>query len=249
MVGALPYARAGRDRGVGAKRRSHTGTMNPTQPSPRSPTNHWWPLGTVVSTCGCRSPRKERQKMSPEAGICLTEHIAPRLKAAVPYIKPVGCEDKEELLQEGLCMAAHLLENNERQGKVVPVSSMAYYTILHLKSGCRSHSAARMDVMGSGTQLDGKTAVVSTETEIGWDPELNEPIRLGEFLPCGQDDPSVRASRNIDWDEFIDSQRLSAWCASEGHGRGKRCLGTVEGVGAEIFAGAGAQGADGGSSS
>ena len=143
--------------------------------------------------------------MSPEAGTVLLEQVAPRLKAAVPYIKPVGAEDKEELLQDGLCMAAHLLDANEKNGKTVPASSVAYYTILHLKSGRRSHSAARTDVMGSGTQLDGKTCVLSTETEIGWDPEMNEAIRLGEFLACDQDDPSTRAARNLDWDEFIDS--------------------------------------------
>ena len=143
--------------------------------------------------------------MSPESGVVLMEQVAPRLKAAVRYIKPVGCEDKEELYQDGLCMAAHLLENNERQGKQVPASSVAYYTILHLRSGRRSHSAARTDVMGSGTQLDGKTAVLSMETEVGFDPETMEPIRLGEFLACSQDDPAQRAARNIDWDEFIDS--------------------------------------------
>ena len=59
--------------------------------------------------------------------------------------------------------------------------------------------------MGSGTQLDGKTAVLSIETEIGWDPEMNEAIRLGDFLACNQDDPSTRACRNIDCDEFIDT--------------------------------------------
>ena len=64
--------------------------------------------------------------MSPEAGICLMKQIAPRLKSAVPYIKPVGCKDAQELLQNGLCMAAHLLESNERQGKQVPPSSVAY---------------------------------------------------------------------------------------------------------------------------
>ena len=143
--------------------------------------------------------------MSPQAGAVLLEQIAPRLKAAVPYIKPVGCEDKEELYQDGLCMAAHLLENNERQGKQVPASSVAYYTILHLKSGRRSHSAARTDVMGSGTQLDGKTAVLSMETEIGFDPETMEAIRLGEFLACHQDDPATRAARNLDWDKFTNS--------------------------------------------
>ena len=143
--------------------------------------------------------------MSPEAGTVLLERIAPRLKGAVAHIKPVGCEDKEELYQDGLCMAAHLLEANERNGKQVPPSSVAYYTILHLKSGRRSHSAARTDVCGPATQLDGKTAVLSMETEIGFDPEMMEAIRLGEFLTCSQDDPSMKACRNIDWDEFIDS--------------------------------------------
>ena len=82
---------------------------------------------------------------------------------------------------------------------------MAYYTILHLKSGRRSHSAGRSDVYGSGTQLDGKTAVISMETEVAYDPETCEPIRLGEFLACHQDDPSTRACRNLDWDAFLAS--------------------------------------------
>lgn len=144
--------------------------------------------------------------MSPETGTVLLEQIAPRLKAAVSYIKPVGCEDREELYQDGLAMAAHLLEANERNGKQVPACSVAYYTILHLKSGRRSHSSARTDVYGSGTQLDGKTALLSTETELGFDPETMEPIRLGEFLSCGQDDPSTRACRNIDWDSFTSTR-------------------------------------------
>ena len=143
--------------------------------------------------------------MSPEAGTVLLEEIAPRLKGAVHHIKPVGCEDVEELFQDGLCMAAHLLEANARNRKQVPPSSVAYYTILHLKSGRRSHSAARTDVMGSGTQLDGKTAVLSVETEVGYDPETMEAIRLGEFLSCPHDDPSTKACRNLDWDEFIDT--------------------------------------------
>ena len=77
--------------------------------------------------------------MSPQAGTVLLEQITPRLKAAVPYLKPVGREDMEELYQDGLCMAVRLLESNERQRKKMPASSAAYYTILHLKSGRRSH--------------------------------------------------------------------------------------------------------------
>ena len=59
--------------------------------------------------------------------------------------------------------------------------------------------------MGSGTQLDGRTAVLCMETEIGFDPETMEAIRLGEFLACNQDDPSTRAARNLDWDDFTNS--------------------------------------------
>ena len=143
--------------------------------------------------------------MSPEAGAVLLEQIAPRLKAAVPYIKGVGTEDAEELFQDGLAMAAKLLHDLEQRGKVVTGGNVAWYTILHLKSGRRSHSANRTDAYSSGCQLDGKAAVLSMETEIGWDPEMNEPIRLGEFLSCSQDDPSTKAGRNLDWDEFIDS--------------------------------------------
>lgn len=143
--------------------------------------------------------------MSPQTSSVLLEQIAPRLRGAVAHIKPVGCEDKEELYQDGLLMAANLLVANERSGKQVAASSVAYYTILHLKSGRRSHSAARTDAYGSGTQLDGKSAVLSLESEVGYDPETMEPIRLGEFLSCTNDDPSTMACRNLDWAEFVTS--------------------------------------------
>lgn len=143
--------------------------------------------------------------MSPETSAVLLEQIAPRLKAATAHIKPVGCEDPEELYQDGMLMAANLLVANEEKGKQVAPCSVAYYTILHLKSGRRSHSAARTDAYGSGTQLDGKSAVLSTETEVGFDPETMEPICLGEFLMCSQDDPASMALRNIDWQSFLDA--------------------------------------------
>ena len=91
--------------------------------------------------------------------------------------------------------------------------------------------------MGSGTQLDGKMCVLNMETEIGWDPETCEPIRLGEFLSCSQDDPSTCAARNIDWDAFIESHDYRYGVLLKKYGRGERCAGTVEEVGAEIFPG------------
>jgi hypothetical protein len=143
--------------------------------------------------------------MSPHASAVLLEEVAPRLKSAVHYIKPVGCEDAEELLQDGILMAAKMLNDLEARGKQVTPGNVAYYCILHLKSGRRSHSANRTDVFSSGTQLDNHSCVLSLETEVGWDVEINEPIRLGEMLSNSQDDPSMMAGRNLDWEQFLSS--------------------------------------------
>ncbi|MEA3188722.1 MAG: hypothetical protein QOD99_2552, partial [Chthoniobacter sp.] len=120
-------------------------------------------------------------------------------------VKTVGAEDQEELVQDAIATAAQMLERLEKQGKQVTPGNIAYYTILHMKSGRRSHSCGRTDVMGSGTQLDHKSCVLSVETEVGYDPELDEPVRLGELLTCSKDDPSLEAGRNLDWEAFIES--------------------------------------------
>ena len=74
--------------------------------------------------------------MSPQAGFVLMEEIAPRLRSAIPQcVHKVGAEDDEELYQDGLAMAAKLLDGLERRGKQVTPGNVAYYTILHLKSG------------------------------------------------------------------------------------------------------------------
>ena len=45
--------------------------------------------------------------MSPQAGYILKDQIAPRLGAAIPRtVLPVGAEDPEELVYDGICMAA-----------------------------------------------------------------------------------------------------------------------------------------------
>lgn len=143
--------------------------------------------------------------MSPQAGFILQEEIAPRLRNVIPHIKPVGCEDSEELLQDGLCIAAEMLHNLEERGKQVTPGNVCYYVTLHLKSGRRSHSAGRTDVYSPGTQLDGKSCVLSFEEPAGIDPESGEEIPLGDLLAGNADDPSMSASRNVDWEEFLDT--------------------------------------------
>jgi hypothetical protein len=150
-------------------------------------------------------PRKGTTTMSPQAGKMLVDQIAPRLKTIVPSIKTVGCEDKEELYQDGLALAAKMLDTLEKKGKVVTAGNVVYYIALHLKSGRRSYGCGRTDAMFSTTQLDGKACVLSFETEVGYDFEMDEAIHLGDMLSCSTDDPSMRAARNLDWAEFLET--------------------------------------------
>ena len=144
--------------------------------------------------------------MSPISGTILLEEIAPRLRSVIPRsVKKVGAEDDEELIQDGLCMAARLLQGVEAAGKHVTAGNIAYYTILHMKSGRRSSGCGRTDALASATQLDGKSSVLSMEDEVGYDPELDEPITLGELLADEREDPAMAGGRNVDWDEFLRS--------------------------------------------
>jgi len=133
----------------------------------------------------------------------LLQEVAPRLKAVIPHIQTIGGEDTEELYQDSLCVAAKMLHDLEARGKQVTPGNVCYYVTLHMKSGRRSHSAGRTDVMGSGTQLDGKSCVISFEEPAGIDPETGEEIPLGDMLAGNADDPSMSASRNVDWEEFL----------------------------------------------
>src|SRR5579862_6392537 len=163
--------------------------------------------------------------MSPEAGFVLMREIAPRLRSAIPnVVKVVGCEDHEELIQDGLTMAAQMLHNLEERGKVVTPGNVAYYCILHLKSGRRSQSGNRTDAMAPGTQLDHHSSVLSLETEVGYDPELDEPIHLGELLSCSLDDPSMAGARNLDWEQFLSCHdyRYGVMVSSIAEGRSRK---------------------------
>ncbi|MCB1085725.1 MAG: hypothetical protein KDM63_01660 [Verrucomicrobiae bacterium] len=143
--------------------------------------------------------------MSPHAGWMLLEEIAPRLKAASSYLPKVGADDAEELLQDGMAIAARLLDSAERQGKQVAASSIAYYTLCQLRTGRRSTYGGRADVLSPAAQLDGRSHLTSVEAEMN-DPETGESISLGEALACNDEDPSLAAARNLDWLSFLQAE-------------------------------------------
>ena len=142
--------------------------------------------------------------MSPESGTMLLEQIAPRLRAAIPkVVYPVGAEDAEELVQDALVTAAQMLDAVERHGKTVTPGNIAYYAILAMKSGRRSQCRSRADTMAQGTQLDHKSCVLSMEEEVGYDPELDQAVTLGELLASEREDPAASGARNVDWEAFL----------------------------------------------
>ena len=142
--------------------------------------------------------------MTAQAGDLLVEQIAPRLRALVPKsVKPVGAEDTEELVQDAIVIAAQMLHRVELSGKKFTPGNIAYYALLHMRSGRRSQSATRTDTMAQGTQLDAKSTVLSFEEEVGYDPELDAPITLGELLASEHEDPAMEAARNLDWELFL----------------------------------------------
>ncbi|MGA3181887.1 MAG: hypothetical protein ABSF38_16225 [Verrucomicrobiota bacterium] len=128
--------------------------------------------------------------MTPLAGDVLCTEVAPRLQSAVPAaVNFVGCEDAEELVQDGTAMAAKMMCNAERAGKKVTRSAtgrlneisagnIAYYAIQHLKSGRRSVGYSSADVMATATQLKGRTRLTSLEEVVASDEETGGEIFL-----------------------------------------------------------------------
>ena len=99
----------------------------------------------------------------------LVEEIVPRLKVAIPKAAPhIGSEDHEELVQDATVTAAMMLIRAPAQGKEPTAGNIAYYAILHTKSGRRSYGSSKVDVMAAGTQVNGRSTVHSMEEEF-WD--------------------------------------------------------------------------------
>lgn len=124
--------------------------------------------------------------MSPHARFVLTEKIVPRIrKGVLRGIKAVGGEDIEELIQDTVAHAALLLHWAEEAGKEVSAGNIADYSLLHARSGRRSTSGSRADAFAPGTQLDGRSRVLSFEEPVSLDQETGETIALGELLAGG----------------------------------------------------------------
>ena len=142
--------------------------------------------------------------MSPQAGWILQEEVVPRLRAAIPRtVHCVGDEDPEELVQDATALAAKMLHNVEQAGKQVTPGNIAYYTIQHCKSGRRSTGSSVVDVMGTGTQLNGASRLHSFNEVVAESEGGLEIFELQDVISRDHEDPATIAARKMDWASFL----------------------------------------------
>jgi hypothetical protein len=146
------------------------------------------------------------QIMSPIAGEMLYTEVVPRIHAAIPAsTRMIGAEDHSELIQDTIAHAAGMLYRAEAAGKKVAPSTVAFFAVKLTRSGRRSTGSSKTDVMHPGTQLAGRTRVVSLDEPLGFD-EAADTITLADVFENGKEDPAVQAARNLDWEVFYGKQ-------------------------------------------
>ncbi|MCX6921807.1 MAG: hypothetical protein NT154_01100 [Verrucomicrobia bacterium] len=154
--------------------------------------------------------------MSPHAGFLLQDQVVPRLRSAIPNVVAfIGCEDAEELIQDGTALAAQMMHNAEqagkkvvkfaggRPGKTVTAGNVCYYTIEKLRCGRRSTGSSVVDVHGAGTQIKGNTRLNSLDEPAGVDEETGGELAFHDVLSRDEEDPSTKAARKMDWESFL----------------------------------------------
>ena len=142
--------------------------------------------------------------MSPQAGWLLVNEIVPRLRCSIPNsVRPLGCEDTDELVQDGTAIAARMLQSAEDQGKRVSAGNVAYYAVKHLKSGRRSTGSHKLDVLHPVAQLSGRSQVRSLDEPLAGDGGDEEAFTLGDLLTGRTEDPAAEAARRLDWQLLV----------------------------------------------
>ncbi len=143
--------------------------------------------------------------MSPQAGELLVQEIAPRIRSSLSHsISQVGSDDIGELVQDAIATAAKLLHSVETRAKKVTAGNISYYAVRLTREGRRSTGFKKNDALHPATQIAGRCRVVSLEEPLGGEIEDQETLCLHDVLAAGDEDPSMAATRRLDWAGLIE---------------------------------------------
>ena len=142
--------------------------------------------------------------MTAVAAEMLVSQIMPIIIGSIAggAVRPIRSEDLTELQQDALALAARILDSAEQNGKTVPAKSVAYYSLKAIRSGRRSTSASRTDVMNPATELDGRCSLVSIDAPVGDAAEDDGEMSLHDILTTTGETSDTIAARELDWAEL-----------------------------------------------
>jgi hypothetical protein len=146
--------------------------------------------------------------MSPNAGMLLIHQIQPLILSAIGRgaVRTVGPEDRAEIVQDVLAMAARIVDSAEAAEKPYTASTVAYYALQAAKSGRRSTYGGRTDALSSAAALDGHAQVVSMDAPVTTANDAEDDAgSLHDILAVYKAGPDEEAGRKVDWDAAIDT--------------------------------------------
>ncbi len=144
--------------------------------------------------------------MSPQAGELLVQEIAPRIRSSLSHsVSLVGPDDLGELVQDTIATAAQLLHSVETRGKKVTAGNISYYAVRLTREGRRSTGFKKTDPLHPAAQIAGRSRVVSLEEPLGGEIEDQETLCLHDVLAAPDEDPSMAATRRLDWTGLVES--------------------------------------------
>jgi hypothetical protein len=144
--------------------------------------------------------------MSPQAGELLVQEIAPRIRSSLSHsISQVGPDDIGELVQDAVATAAKLLHSVETRSKKVTAGNISYYAVRLTREGRRSTGFKKTDPLHPAAQIAGRCRVVSLDESFGGEIEDQETLCLHDVLAAHDEDPSMAATRRLDWAGLVQS--------------------------------------------
>jgi len=144
--------------------------------------------------------------MSPQAGELLVQEIAPRIRSSLTHcVSQVGPDDIDELVQDAIATAAKLLHSVRNQSQE---SHGGQYQLLcgaPYPRGQAQHRVQEDRPAAPGRPDSGPLSDSIAGEPLGGEIEDQETLCLHDVLAAGDEDPSMAATRRLDWAEVVES--------------------------------------------